>query len=81
MKLRRIEASYEALAGYFQGHDMEAVDSDVPADIRIVSIDLEPARRVLWFTVESESFADVPESNVIPQWTPSFTRRTRWFTG
>ena len=55
------------------GHPMRALVSDWPADARITDARWEFGKQVLLLCVESATFDPVPEGNILPDWTPTFT--------
>ncbi len=73
MRVVRIEANFDTFLWTVAGHEMNKVTSDLPADAKVLNVDVDPARRAIWFTVESSTFAEVPEAHVIPQWQPTLT--------
>ena len=73
MRVVRIEANYDTFLWTVTGHPLNKVESDLPTDARVLSVDTDPGRRSIWFTVESSTFAEVPDGHVIPQWQPTMT--------
>lgn len=76
MRVARVEVSYDVFLWHLRGHEMTAVETDLPADARIIAIYTEPDRRIAWLHVESATFDDVPELAEIPQFSPVMTLKT-----
>ena len=50
------------------------VESDAPADLRIVGCGWDEMKGVIRLAVESETFDDIPEGVFCPEWQPTYTR-------
>jgi hypothetical protein len=50
------------------------VESDAPADLRVVGCGFDEARNVIRVVVESETFPDIPDGSFYPEWQPLFTK-------
>ena len=70
----RIPVSYGVLEQWMMSaeHWRRRVESDVPADLRIVGVTDDPYRGVAYLHCESETFQPVPEGSTPPEWTPTF---------
>lgn len=76
MRVVEIEVGYDVYLWSIAGHDMNKVSSDLPSDARVLAINPDYNRRVLKLTVESATFADVPQNGVMPLWNPTLTVET-----
>lgn len=73
MRVMSVEIGWDFALRALAGHPMSEVRSDIPDDARVVSVDLEPSRRIAHVYVESATFDEVPDGYVIPQFSPVVT--------
>lgn len=57
-----------------RGHEMERIETDWPADAKIINCFWDGARAQVVLTIHSETFDIVPEAAMIPEWSPTITR-------
>lgn len=72
-RLARIEVGLDYLCEILAGHEMSKVTTDIPADARVHAAEVDNSRRCVILTVESATFAEVPDGHVIPNFNPAVT--------
>lgn len=73
MRVRRVPIGSTWLQFVLRGHDYSRMVTDWPEDAVVTFADWSPDRGSITLTVLSETFDDVPEGHVIPQWSPTIT--------
>ena len=72
-RLARIEVGMDYLLEILSGHRMSKVVTDIPPGARVYTAEADQSRRAIYLTVESASFAEVPDHAHIPMFSPTVT--------
>jgi hypothetical protein len=80
MKLKRMGVSVEILKNTLAPNNVmprfRVVEDGIPEDAIVCGVSLEDGR-IIWLTIQSETFPDVPEGEEIPLLNPRFERLER----
>jgi hypothetical protein len=76
MRVARIEVSSVMFMWAFGSRPMVRIETNLPEDARIVWSGWDPDRQVVLLNVTSETFDEVPELSVIPNFDLQATRHT-----
>ncbi len=74
-RFARVSADASIIHMIAKGRPDAAITSDWPEDAVLVDGAWDQARGMLWMTIWSSRFDEVPLGNVIPDWNPTFTYR------
>lgn len=66
MRLAIVWVSPTFVLGMLGGHPMSRVETNLPADARVLGAFIDQARNQIGLRVESASFDDIPEACIIP---------------